>query len=52
MTRRPIVRHASYINGRYTIGAEVPRPWRRYAANIATVLSVLGVIFAGVWVAV
>ena len=51
---RPTVNRLTYIDGVWTVGAEVPRPrpWGRWIANAAALLVTLAAIFAGVCVAV
>jgi len=53
--QRPIVRTVTLPDGRWTVGAEVPRPprpWRRWIANAATVAIVLCSVAACTWVVV
>lgn len=45
----PTTRHATYVNGVWTIGEEVPRPWPRWIANAVAILAVMGLIAIGTW---
>lgn len=49
---RPTTRHATYVNGVWTIGAEVPRTWRHWVANAVVIMAVMGLSAIGAWEAV
>ncbi len=48
---RPIVRHATYQNDRWAVGAKVSRPWRRALATAALWLGRIAVLAMGIAVA-